>query len=362
MRDKGQNRGPLWRGRLLSNEAIQAVQALRRAKKDTQKLEKAFQTKIERLLKKDLLSVLSELQRQDQCDLALQVFETVRKEMWYKPNLSLYADMIMMLGRNKLIEKVEALLLTMQEEGLKPDTRVCTEIIGSFFQVGMVDSALKTFELMKQTECHPDKSTFTVLFEGLKSLGELQLSEAIREECVQYLGEPLERTWERIPRAIKSTAEHAFLYYLRSLNNDTAVMIQSMGGNTIPAALYLAIRAENNLIQVDKIAPRPLMPIFSNIQSLVPAINSIPIAASQAVTNPNQPTKLSELKSILQAFGNKFVSIERQLAQAYRSYQAPFQSVTTYPTSRPPYQGPTTIKADPNAPSTSMALVPVQTN
>ncbi|GLJ11633.1 hypothetical protein SUGI_0173300 [Cryptomeria japonica] len=192
MRDKGQNRGPLWRGRLLSNEAIQAVQALRRAKKDTHKLENAFQTKIARLLKKDLLSVLGELQRQDQCDLALQVFETVRKEMWYKPSLYLYADMITMLGRNKLIENVEALLVVMQQEGLRPDTRVCTEIIGSFLQVGMVDSAMKTFELMKQTECHPDKSTFTVLFKGLKGLGELELSDAVKEECVQYLGEPLE--------------------------------------------------------------------------------------------------------------------------------------------------------------------------
>nr|ACN40805.1 unknown [Picea sitchensis] len=192
MRDKGQNRGPLWRGRILSTEAIQAVQALRRAKGDPQRLEKAFATKIPRLLKKDLLAVLQELQRQDQCDLALQVFKAVRKEMWYRPNLSLHADMIMMLGRNKRIEEVEAVLLELQKEGLRPDTRVCTEIIGAFIHVGMVQNAMETFELMKQTDCHPDKSTFTVLIQGLQRLGEIDLATAVREQSVQYLDEPLE--------------------------------------------------------------------------------------------------------------------------------------------------------------------------
>jgi len=192
MRDKGQNRGPLWRGRILSTEAIQAVQSLRRAKGDPQRLEKAFASKIPRLLKKDLLAVLQELQRQDQCDLALQVFKAVRTETWYKPNLSLHADMIMMLGRNKRIEELEAVLLEMQKEGLRPDTRVCTEIIGAFIHVGMVQNAMETFELMKQTECDPDKSTFTILIEGLQSLGEVGLATAVRAQCVQYLDEPLE--------------------------------------------------------------------------------------------------------------------------------------------------------------------------
>lgn len=192
MRDKGQNRGPLWRGRILSTEAIQTVQVLRRAKGDPQRLEKIFATKISRLLKKDLLAVLQELQRQGQCDLALQVFKAVRKEMWYRPNLSLHADMIMMLGRNKRVEEIESVLLELQKEGLRPDTRVCTEIIGAFINVGMVQNAMDTFELMKQTECHPDKSTFTVLIEGLQRLGEVDLSTSVREQCVQYLDEPLE--------------------------------------------------------------------------------------------------------------------------------------------------------------------------
>eukprot|EP01018_Ginkgo_biloba_P023418 Gb_40336 [translate_table: standard] len=57
------------------------------------------------------MDVLIEIQRQDKCNLALLVFATICKEIWYKPNLSLYVDMILLLGRNKLLEKVESLLV-----------------------------------------------------------------------------------------------------------------------------------------------------------------------------------------------------------------------------------------------------------
>ncbi|KAH9314377.1 hypothetical protein KI387_023004, partial [Taxus chinensis] len=58
-----------------------------------------------------------------------------------------------------------------------------------------------------------------------------------------------QRTWERIPMVVRPTAEGAFLYYLKDLNYDISMLIQSMGGTTIPAAYSIAIRAENCLIQ-----------------------------------------------------------------------------------------------------------------
>lgn len=68
-------RKPLWRGRILSTEAIQAVQALKLAKSSSSpSLDQVFQSRIGRLLKADLISVLAELRRQHEWDLALQVF------------------------------------------------------------------------------------------------------------------------------------------------------------------------------------------------------------------------------------------------------------------------------------------------
>jgi len=79
-----------------------------------------------------------------------------------------------------------------------------------------------------------------------------------------------QKTWDRIPAMVRPPAEYAFLYFLKGLNSDISMMIQSLGGNSLPNAYELAIRAENNLIQARKIAPRPPVPIFPEIQASMP--------------------------------------------------------------------------------------------
>lgn len=74
MRDRGQNRKPLQRGRNLSIEAIQAVQHLKRAHLHSNPLDHVFNSKFRRLLKFDMIAVLRELLRQNHCLLALKVF------------------------------------------------------------------------------------------------------------------------------------------------------------------------------------------------------------------------------------------------------------------------------------------------
>lgn len=64
----------MWRTRVLSTEAIQAVQSLKLAQNSSSKLEQVFSSKLSRLLKADLLDTLAELQRQNELDLALKVF------------------------------------------------------------------------------------------------------------------------------------------------------------------------------------------------------------------------------------------------------------------------------------------------
>lgn len=74
MRDRSNNRKPLQKGRNLSIEAIQTVQALKRAKASSPlELEAALETSFRRLLKIDMMAVLRELLRQNQCYLALKV-------------------------------------------------------------------------------------------------------------------------------------------------------------------------------------------------------------------------------------------------------------------------------------------------
>lgn len=75
MRDRSLNRRPLQRGRDLSIEAIQAVQALKRVngRGCHVSLERALDSKFRRLLKLDMIAVLRELLRQNECALSLKV-------------------------------------------------------------------------------------------------------------------------------------------------------------------------------------------------------------------------------------------------------------------------------------------------
>lgn len=179
----------MWRSRILSTEAIQAVHSLKLAKSPA-KLQQVFDGTISRLLKADLLDTLAELKRQNQVDLALKVFEFLRKEVWYKPDVSLYSDMILMLGKKKLIREAEEIFSELKKEGLVADTRAYTELIGAYVQVDMLEKAMETYEFMKASGCVPDKLTLIILIRNLGIAGKGELAAQVKKECYKYLDSP----------------------------------------------------------------------------------------------------------------------------------------------------------------------------
>ncbi|KZV18497.1 pentatricopeptide repeat-containing protein-like [Dorcoceras hygrometricum] len=213
-------RKPLWRKHVLSTEAIQAVQSLKLAQ-DCSKLEHVFNTKVCRLLKDDLLDTLAELQRQNELDLALQVFNFVRKEVWYAPDLSLFNQMIRILGKNKMIDMAERLFADLRNEGLEPDTRTFTEMIGAYFKVEQVNKAMDAYELMKASGCNPDKLTFTILIRNLEKAAEakvncssVKIAQIFKVAC---------STWS----FIHTTAQASYTYTIGSLIYITILLAAS---------------------------------------------------------------------------------------------------------------------------------------
>ncbi|KAH9289488.1 hypothetical protein KI387_033605 [Taxus chinensis] len=165
------------------------------------------------------------------------------------------------------------------------------------------------------------------------------------------------RTWERIPASVKPQADHAFLYYLRALNSDISTMIQSMGGETLPDAYDIAIRAENSLIQAGKLAPRPSMPFL---------VDLAPIPQPITIIEPTVVAPSDDVFKALQTMGNKLTSIENKITLPSRPYQAPYQPYQQNQQNRQPYQQNQNYRQpyqqrqfDPKAPSSSNALVPV---
>ncbi|KAK1290691.1 Pentatricopeptide repeat-containing protein [Acorus calamus] len=199
---RGGSRRPLWRTeRVMSTEAMHAVQSLKLARSSSSpaKVGEAIEGRVGRLLKADAEVVLAELRRQNEWEMALKVFAFIRKEVWYKPDLSLYSDMIFMVAKNKMTEMAEKLFSELKKEGLEPDTRAYTEMIGAFLQVGMVDKAMEQYSAMKDSGCAPDKLTLTILIRNLHKAGEEELASSVEKDCAQYIDFP-ERFIEEIKK------------------------------------------------------------------------------------------------------------------------------------------------------------------
>ncbi|XP_042000579.1 protein THYLAKOID ASSEMBLY 8, chloroplastic-like [Salvia splendens] len=190
MRDRSKNRKPLQKGRSLSIEAIQTVQALKRASKNSHSsLQQAFTANFRRLLKSDMIAVLRELLRQNQCLLALQVFEDMKEEERYCPKLSLYAEMVAALGSNGMLEQVHELIVELKAETtVSPDIQGFNALMESLMSLNLTGLAVECYYLMKSVSCDPDKLSFKILIDGLTSNGEIELSEAIEKDARGYYG------------------------------------------------------------------------------------------------------------------------------------------------------------------------------
>ncbi|EYU44046.1 hypothetical protein ABFS82_02G090500 [Erythranthe guttata] len=191
MRDRSKNRKPLQKGRNLSIEAIQTVQALKRASRDASSLEQVYDNKFRRLLKFDMIAVLRELLRQNQCLLALKVFEDVRKEEWYKPKLLLIAEMVTVLGSNGLLQEAELVIAQLKAESclLNPDLEGFNALLQSLMNLNLTGLAIECFYLMKSVSCDPDRLSFKILIDGLEANKEIDILAVIQQDAHRYYGQ-----------------------------------------------------------------------------------------------------------------------------------------------------------------------------
>ncbi|CAH1423498.1 unnamed protein product [Lactuca virosa] len=182
MRDRSKNRKPLQK----------------------EKQQEVIDSKFSRLLKFDMMAILRELLRQENPILALLVFAEIKKEYWYKPQVSLYAEIISVLAKNNLYDDVDMIFLELKTEKVRLEAK--TEGFNLFLETLMSYNitrlAMDCFELMKEVDCEPDRSTFKLLVSYLESKGERSLSESIRQEAQKYYGDSIEYVDEQDEMAI----------------------------------------------------------------------------------------------------------------------------------------------------------------
>ncbi|KAK6944605.1 Pentatricopeptide repeat [Dillenia turbinata] len=164
----GRPRGPLWRGKkLIGKEALFVILGLKRFKDDQNKLDKFIKCHVLRLLKMDMVAVLTELERQEEDSLALQMFKVIQKQDWYKPDVYLYKDLIIALARSKKMTEAMELWQSMRKEDLFPDSQTYTEVIRGFLSCGSPADAMNIYEDMKNSPDPPDELPFRILLKGL---------------------------------------------------------------------------------------------------------------------------------------------------------------------------------------------------
>lgn len=169
------NRGPLLKGRILSSEAIQSIQSLKRANR-TGSLSLSLPP-LRRLLKADLLAVLRELLRQDHCTLAFHVLSTLRSE--YPPiDLTLYAEVVTALSRNGEREQIDRLMGELKgiQGGYESD-KALVKLIKAVVGAERRESAVRIYAMMRESgwgseSWEADEYLAEVLSKGLRRLGE----------------------------------------------------------------------------------------------------------------------------------------------------------------------------------------------
>ncbi|VVA95979.1 unnamed protein product [Arabis nemorensis] len=183
------NRGPLLKGRILSSEAIQSIQSLKRAHR-TGSLSLSLPP-LRRLLKADLLAVLRELLRQDHCTLAFHVLSVLRSE--YPPlDLTLYAQVVTALSRNGELDQIDSLIGELEgiEGGYETD-KALAKLIKAVVGAERRESAVRIYAMMRDggwgsESWEADEYVTEVLSKGLRRLGEESLAAEVATHRYYY--------------------------------------------------------------------------------------------------------------------------------------------------------------------------------
>ncbi|KAK9224809.1 hypothetical protein WN943_009847 [Citrus x changshan-huyou] len=152
----------IWRRKKeMSKESLMVAKELKRLQSHPVRFDRFIKSHVSRLLKSDLVSVLAEFQRQD------QLYDVVRKEIWYRPDMFFYRDMLMMLARNKKVVEAKQVWEDLKREEVLFDQHTFGDIIRAFLDSGLSSEAMFIYHEMRSSPDPPISLPFRVILKGL---------------------------------------------------------------------------------------------------------------------------------------------------------------------------------------------------
>lgn len=158
----------------MGKEGLIVAKELKRLQSNNLRLQRFIQSHVSRLLKSDLVSVLAEFQRQDQVFLCMKLYDVVRKEIWYRPDMFFYRDMLMMLARNKKVEESKRVWADLKSEEVLFDQHTFGDIIRVFLDNGLPEEAMRVYDEMRESPDRPLSLPYRVILKGLIPYPELR--------------------------------------------------------------------------------------------------------------------------------------------------------------------------------------------
>lgn len=167
----------------MGKEGLMAAKELKRLQSNPVRLDRFIKSNVSRLLKSDLLAVLAEFQRQDQVFLCMKLYDVVRKEIWYRPDMFFFRDMLMMLARNKKVDEANQVWRDLRREEVLFDQHTFGDIIRAFLDNGLPEKAMDIYEEMRQSPDPPISLPFRVILKGLIPFPELR--EQVKDDFLE---------------------------------------------------------------------------------------------------------------------------------------------------------------------------------
>nr|GMC47016.1 pentatricopeptide repeat-containing protein At1g62350 [Ipomoea batatas] len=174
----------IWRRKKeMGKEGLMVAKELKRLQSDPIRLERFMKSNVSRLLKSDLLAVLAEFQRQDLIFLSMKVYEVVRKEIWYRPDMFFYRDMLLMLAKNKRVDEAKKVWEDLKSEGVLFDQHTFGDLVRAFLDSGLCDEAMHIYDEMRSSTDPPLSLPYQVILKGLLPYPDLR--EKVKDDFLE---------------------------------------------------------------------------------------------------------------------------------------------------------------------------------
>ena len=98
----------------------------------------------------------------------------VRKEIWYRPDMFFYRDMLFMLARNKKVDEVKKVWEDLKREEVLFDQHTFGDLVRAFLDNGLTSEAMDIYDEMRRSPDPPSSLSFRVILKGLLPYPELR--------------------------------------------------------------------------------------------------------------------------------------------------------------------------------------------